>query len=196
MNMLPSEFWLKKVKEKPWKTTQVRAVVVILAVLGIALILWPTTPNTAPSPSPAPREQSVLSESGPASTVLEKELSQILSQISGVGAVQAKLTLKSEGTKVYATNERIETRQTQEKDQSGTTRNITEQSSDRQLVLSNNTPVLEESKTPEIVGVLVIAEGAEDPAVEENLSQAVTGLLGLPASRVTVLPMEKGGIAQ
>jgi hypothetical protein len=110
MNMLPSEFWLKKVKEKPWKTTQVRAVVVILAVLGIALILWPTTPNTAPSPSPAPREQSVLSESGPASTVLEKELSQILSQISGVGAVQAKLTLKSEGTKVYATNERIETR--------------------------------------------------------------------------------------
>ncbi len=187
--MLPSEFWLKKVKEKPWKTTQITAAVVILAVLGIALILW----NPSPSPSSVPQQQSVTSEPDPGSAALEKELSQMLSQISGVGAVQTKLTFKSEGTKVYATNERVETRQTQEKDQNGTTRNITEQSSDKQLVLSNNSPVLEESKTPEIVGVLVIAEGAADPAIEENLSQAVTGLLGLPASRVTVLPMEKGG---
>lgn len=192
--MLPSEFWLKKVKEKPWKTTQVRAAVVVLAIVGIALILWPTNP--APSPSTTPREQTAVPEPSPGSAALERELSQVLAQIKGVGAVQTKLTLKSEGTKVYATNERVETRQTQEKDQNGTTRNITEQSSDRQLVLSSNTPVLEESKRPEIVGVLVIAEGASDPAIEENLSQAVTGLLGLPASRVTILPMEKGGNAQ
>lgn len=191
---MPSEFWLKKVKEKPWKTTQVRAAVVVLAIVGIALILWPTNP--APSPSTTPQKQSAVPEPSPQSDALERELSQVLAQIKGVGAVQTKLTLKSEGTKIYATNERVETRQTQEKDQNGTTRNITEQSSDRQLVLSNNTPVLEESKRPEIVGVLVIAEGASDPAIEENLSQAVTGLLGIPASRVTILPMEKGGNAQ
>ncbi|MGE5544348.1 MAG: hypothetical protein ACM3UW_05180 [Bacillota bacterium] len=191
--MLPSEFWLKKVKEKPWKTTQVRAAAVVLAIVGIALILWPTSP--APSPSPAPQERSAVPAPGPDTAAMERELSQVLSQISGVGAVQAKLTLKSDGARIYATNERVETRQTQEKDQNGTTRNITEQSSDRQLVLSNNSPVLEESKAPEIVGVLVIAEGAADPAIEENLSQAVTGLLGIPASRVTVLPMEKGGNA-
>lgn len=192
--MLPSEFWLTKVKEKPWKTTQVKAAAVVLAIAGIALILWPTSP--APSPSPAPQKQSTVTVPGSDSAAMETELSRLLSQISGVGAVQTKLTLKSDGAKVYATNERVETRQTQEKDQSGTTRNTTEQSTDRQLVLSNNAPVLEESKAPEIVGVLVIAEGAADPEVEENLSQAVTGLLGIPASRVTVLPMEKGGNTQ
>lgn len=190
--MLPSEFWLKKVKENPWKTTRIRAVVVVLAIVGIALILW----NPAPSPSPAPQEQLPDSAPGSQSATMEKELAQLLSQISGVGAVQTKLTLKSEGARVYATNERVDTRYIQEKDPNGTSRNTTEESTDRQLVLSNNTPVLEESKAPEIVGVLVIAEGAADPAVEESLSQAVTGLLGIPASRVTVLPMEKGGDVQ
>lgn len=192
--MLPSEFWLKKVKDRPWKTPQIRAAVIVLAIIGIALILWPTSP--APAPSTTPQEKSFAPASHPGRVALEKELSQVLSQIRGVGLVQTKLTLNSEGSQVYARNERIETRQTQEKDRNGTTRDITEQSSDRQLVLSNNAPVLEESKAPEIVGVLVIAEGAADPAVEESLSQAVTGLLGLPASRVTVLPMEKGGTAQ
>ncbi|MGI6514203.1 MAG: hypothetical protein GX052_06180 [Syntrophomonadaceae bacterium] len=189
--MLPSAFWLQRVREKPWKSSQIKAVAAILAIIGIALILWPTSP--APSPSSTPQGQQSLPLPGHESTALEKDLSQVLSRISGVGAVQVKLTLKSQGIKVYATNERVETRQTQEKDQSGTTRNITEQSSDRQLVLSNNSPVLEESKAPEVVGVLVIAEGAANPAVEESLSQAVTGLLGIPASRVTVLPMERGG---
>ncbi len=188
--MLPSEFWLKKVKDQPWKTPKIKAVVVVLALIGIALILWPTSP--APSPSATPSEQSAVPPPGAGSEAMEKELSLVLSQISGVGAVRTKLTLNSEGTQVYARTERTETRQTRETDRNGTTRNITEQSSDRQLVLSNNTPVLEESKTPEIVGVLVVAEGADDPAVEESLTQAVTGLLGISASRVTVLPMEKG----
>ncbi|NLW43840.1 MAG: hypothetical protein GXY92_01500 [Syntrophomonadaceae bacterium] len=188
--MLPSASWLQRSREKHWKSSQVKVIAAILAVIGIALILWPTSP--APSPSSVPQGQS-LSMPGYDSAALEKDLSRVLSRISGVGLVQVKLTLESEGTKVYATNERVETRQTQEKDQNGTTRNITEQSSDRQLVLSNNSPVLEESKAPEVVGVLVIAEGAFDPAVQESLSQAVTGLLGIPASRVTVLPMERGG---
>lgn len=189
--MLPSEFWLKKVKEKPWQTPQIRAAVVVLAIIGIALLLWPTSPS--PSPSATPQEQASLPQPGWDGSALEKELDQFLAQIDGVGRVQTKLTMSSDGSKVYATNERSETRITQEKDRNGTTREITEQSSDRQLVLSNNTPVLAESKAPEIVGVLVVAEGAADPAVEESLSQAVTGLLGIPASRVTVLPMEKGG---
>jgi len=188
--MLPTASWLQRGREKPWKNVQVKVIAAIIAIIGIALILWPTSPS--PSPSSTPQEQQSLPVPGHQSAALEKDLSQALSRISGVGAVQVKLTLKSEGIKVYATNERVETRQTQEKDQSGTTRNITEQSTDRQLVLSNNAPVLEESKAPEVVGVLVIAEGAADPAVEESLSQAVTGLLGIPASRVTVLPMERG----
>jgi len=190
MTMLPTPSWLQRGREKPWEKVQVKVIAAIIAIIGIALILWPTSPS--PSPSSTPQEQQSLPMPGTQSAALEKDLSRALSQISGVGAVQVKLTLKSEGIKVYATNERVETRQTQEKDQSGTTRNITEQSTDRQLVLSNNSPVLEERRTPEVVGVLVIAEGAADPAVEESLSQAVTGLLGIPASRVTVLPMERG----
>ncbi|NLB17260.1 MAG: stage III sporulation protein AH, partial [Syntrophomonadaceae bacterium] len=104
------------------------------------------------------------------------------------------ITLESDGYRIFASNERRETRQTQEKDGSGTTRDIIEKTEDRQLVLSNNVPVLEESKAPEVIGVLVVAQGADDPAVEECVSQAVTGLLGISASRVTVLPMNKGGV--
>lgn len=184
--------WQDRIKGMLGRNSRMKITVVVLALLGMALILW--SPSSAPPPSNNPQDQSTTAPSSGDKAVLEKELSQILAQISGVGAVQTKVTLDSDGYRIYASNERRETRQTQEKDGSGTTREIVEKSEDRQLVLSNNAPVLEESKAPEVVGVLVVAEGADDPAVEECLSQAVTGLLGISASRVTVLPMNKGGV--
>lgn len=185
--------WQDRLKSILGKSPQMKVTVAILTLIGMALILW--SPSSAPPPpSNSSQDQNTIATSSFDKAVLEKELSQILSQISGVGAVQTKVSLESDGYRIFASNERRETRQTQEKDGSGTTRDIIEKTEDRQLVLSNNVPVLEESKAPEVIGVLVVAEGADDPAVEECVSQAVTGLLGISASRVTVLPMNKGGV--
>jgi stage III sporulation protein AG len=123
----------------------------------------------------------------------DNELAQVLSGIEGVGRVRVEISFKSDGFRAYASNDRVETRKTEERAKDGTIRNITEENTNRELVMANSSPVLEEVKTPEVVGVLIIAEGADDPAIQEQVVNAVTGLMGISASRVTVLPMNKGG---
>ena len=45
---------------------------------------------------------------------------------------------------------------------------------------------------PEILGVLVVADGAQDPQVKENLAQATATLLDISPHRVRVMPREGG----
>jgi stage III sporulation protein AG len=56
----------------------------------------------------------------------------------------------------------------------------------------SDTPVVVSQTSPEIAGVLVLADGANDPVLKEKLVQAVETVLDLPAYKVIVLP-RKGG---
>jgi len=49
-------------------------------------------------------------------------------------------------------------------------------------------PVVLYSRRPRVAGVLVVAEGARDPAVRRLLLEAVTTLLDVPPHRVSVVP--------
>ncbi|MDP4160888.1 MAG: stage III sporulation protein AH, partial [Bacillota bacterium] len=42
---------------------------------------------------------------------------------------------------------------------------------------------------PEVAGVLIIAEGARDPNVREEIHTAVQTLLNIPSSKITVRVM-------
>lgn len=190
--MSAAETWLKEAGEKPWANPRIRILVAIMAVVGAALLLW--SPGQTPASKNSSQPPAAAAEND--STYLESELAEALSGINGAGEVKTQISLVSDGYRSFASNERREIRKTQEKDPNGTVRNITEENLDQELVMSNNSPVLQESKQPEIAGVLVIAEGADDPMVTESLAQAVTGLLNISASRVTVMPMSKGGDQQ
>ncbi|HCF51291.1 MAG TPA: stage III sporulation protein AG, partial [Syntrophomonas sp.] len=52
--------------------------------------------------------------------------------------------------------------------------------------------LLVEEKTPEVLGVLVVAAGASNVAVKEQLSSATATLLNIPLHRVMVVA-GKGG---
>ena len=77
--------WQDRLKSILGKSPQMKVVVVVLALIGMALILW--SPSSAPPPSNSSQDQNTIAPSIGDKAVLEKELSQILSQISGVGAV-------------------------------------------------------------------------------------------------------------
>ncbi|MGE5405348.1 MAG: hypothetical protein ACM3PP_10485 [Candidatus Saccharibacteria bacterium] len=189
--MFSGDFRLQDVKEMAMQRPGLRMLLAILVVAGVALILLPSgTPE--PSTTSAVKTATATT-SGNSAQSIENELNQVLQEIDGAGLVTTRVTLASDGEKSYASNDRRETRKTQEKDPDGTTRSITEENIDRELVMANSAAVPVENKSPVIKGVLVVAEGAADPAVAENLAQAVTGLLGIDASRVRVLPMESEG---
>ncbi|MGE5396094.1 MAG: hypothetical protein ACM3MK_01010 [Chitinophagales bacterium] len=186
---MTSEFWTRDIKMGNFKGQPAKILVIFLALIGILLILWPgfnRAPKTQVSTTAATNSDTIDASD------YENELAGMLQEINGAGQVKVKVSLVSEGTRSYATNDHQETRKTTEKEQNGVTRQISEENVEHELVMANNAPVLVENKSPEITGVLVIAEGAGDSSVAEALTQAVTGLLGIPASRVTVLPMESG----
>ncbi len=131
---------------------------------------------------------------------LESQLQGILEQVSGAGRVAVRVSLKNSPLKELATNTKTTRRSIEEKDQSGGTRVTTDSNEDAQLVMARNAqlnggeaPVVVRESQPEILGVVVVAAGANDPQVRARFIQAVQTLWGLAPHQVQVLPMETEG---
>lgn len=119
---------------------------------------------------------------------LEKQLEAILTQMDGVGEVSVSITYSEGLTREYAVNTNQTEKEIQEKDGSGGTRITTEKAETGEVVMGtgNQEPVLLRESMAKIQGVLVVAQGADDPLVKERLFEAVQSLLQVPAHRVTV----------
>ncbi|MGI6225442.1 MAG: stage III sporulation protein AH [Peptococcales bacterium] len=127
---------------------------------------------------------------------LAQKLENILGQIAGVGEVAVNLTLESSAEYHYATNHKVDKTQVSERAQDGSTRATDETREDTQLVMKNMTqgqdePVIVKEIRPQVVGVMIVAQGANDLLIKEKISSAVQTLLDIPAHRVTVLPKGK-----
>jgi stage III sporulation protein AG len=127
---------------------------------------------------------------------LEQRLENILSKIKGVGKVEVTLLLASGPRYDYAVNVSTIEKQVDEKDQSGGIRTTTEVTEDGQLVIvrsdrvGGEEPVVAQEYKPEIQGVLVVADGAENPKIKSNLLNAITTILDLDPHKVDIQSKE------
>ncbi|NLU50519.1 MAG: hypothetical protein GXX09_08945 [Syntrophomonadaceae bacterium] len=160
-------------------------ILALLAVVGVTLLLWPVsvTPEAGVEEAPVQGEP-VAGDSVRAA--MEAELSGILSRMNGVGRVNVSLTLASGGVRTYALNNREESREVEE----GTSKTREINRTSDIAVSGNQSPILIEQRAPIVTGVLVVADGAVNPLVREQLTDAVVTLLGVPAHKVRVLPRE------
>ena len=104
------------------------------------------------------------------SAYLEKKLANILSKLEGVGKVNVMVTLENSVEKVTATNTTQSKESIIENDGEGGTRQVQREDLTLQVVTRGNDGsllVVKEIK-PTVLGVIVIAEGADDPEVKEN----------------------------
>jgi stage III sporulation protein AG len=126
--------------------------------------------------------------------ILEKDLAAMLHRVKGVGEVAVFVTLDSGPVYQYGENEETTGRSTREEDSGGGSRSIEETTVSRQIVVTreNNTdkPVITREIQPAIRGVIVIAEGAENPVLREQIARALQAGLNIAAHRITVLPMK------
>lgn len=114
---------------------------------------------------------------------IERRLSEILSKVEGAGKVSVMVFADTGGEQVPAYNNEQDTRNEERTD--GRSSEISET---RQLVLSgNDEPVILKVIIPEIQGVVVVAEGADDILIKAQLNNAVCTLLGIPEHRVQIL---------
>lgn len=175
----------------------------LLLVFGVGLLLlvvsgsWFSPRNSPQASEPVSSVKSLPVASDdltPVEKELEERLAAILSAVDGAGSVRVTVTLKAGVEHVYAQNINKQDRTIQEKDQGGGNRTTNELNEQDNLVLlqaangGKDEPVVVKERHPEIAGVLVLAEGVNDPRLREKLMQAVETVLDIPSYRVMVLP--------
>lgn len=118
--------------------------------------------------------------------IVEKKLVNILKKLEGVEDVHVMLTLEDSVERVPAANTTTTKESTKETDSEGGIREVIREDKSNQLLnVADDITVLKE-KNPNIKGVIVIAKGAEDPVVLENIYLAVQTVLGLTSNKVEV----------
>ncbi|MDI3508625.1 MAG: stage sporulation protein [Clostridiales bacterium] len=173
-----------------WLTVLIMAVVISLAVSEFS-----KPPAGAGLPDDTENDMPSVTASSDYGEALETELADILSKVDGVGSVSVMITFESDGEKVPATDVQRSTKTTEEKDNQGGDRTIIEETDDSKHVILNqqgaSQPMIIKELAPKIRGVIVVAEGAEDVAVQADVSHAVQTVLDVPAHKVTVFAMKK-----
>lgn len=127
---------------------------------------------------------------------MENRMKEILSLIAGVGRVELVITLDQGPEYVYNFNSAVTNNRTEEKDNAGGTRSVTDTSNTNNMVVArtkdgDERPIMRTEKAPTIKGVLVVAEGAENPRVNTELTRAVNTVLGVDLYKIYVLPYKR-----
>lgn len=161
----------ERIKNNKW--------IAVIFIIGIGLMLLPAEKNTAKSEPQKVSEESFAEYK----SNMENDLRKIISDIKGAGKVSVMITLGDNGNTYFATDETDSTSERNgEKSREKQTRHILKS------VASNVDEPLVRGKTPpQISGVLICAEGADDAKVKNNIVCAVEALVGVKSHRVEVL---------
>lgn len=169
--------------------------VVLLIIAAVMFIL--TGKEEKPVMSQVPLDQPTAALPSPSSEIavleknLEEKIAASLEKIKGVGKVKVLVTFNSGLKKEYARDENVTKRTSKETDKEGGVRETVEITENNQLVVpGNSSPVVVMEQRPQVAGVLVIAQGASDPKIKEQLFHAVRILLDIQPSKISVVPME------
>ena len=77
----------------------------------------------------------------------------------------------------------------------GVTRVNSQETDGDKIVMSNSSngsePVILKTEKPEVLGVMVVAEGAEDSKIKYEITKAISSLYNISVDKVNVLAMKK-----
>ena len=173
--------WTKEEKNKKFVIALVLAVVLVIGLTFLPLN------NKQNQPITTTIKQVTTSNEEDYSTALEKKLTNMLSKMEGAGAVSVMVTIESNEEKILAEDKSCNSQRTEEKDQAGGTRMTDSIQQTNDVVLQNgNTPYVVKEYAPKIRGVFILAEGAENSAVKNQITEAVSKLLDVPVHKISV----------
>ena len=123
---------------------------------------------------------------------LEKRTEETLRHVEGVGEVEVMITLRSTGQKIVEKGQQSSSQSTEETDSAGGTRSTEESSSDKTSVYEQGTdgsqiPYVTKEISPEVEGVVVIADGGDNAVVVRNITEAVQALFGVEAHKIKIM---------
>lgn len=124
----------------------------------------------------------------------EEEMERILSQVQGVGKVDVMLTMAASEEKRMLKNETSSQESTQETDSSGGSRNSSSSNLQTDSVLvddgESKEPYVVQIQSPQIEGVVVVAEGAGKGTINNEIIEAVKALFSIEPHKIKVMKMQ------
>ncbi|MBC7960790.1 MAG: hypothetical protein H7X94_13105 [Vallitaleaceae bacterium] len=128
------------------------------------------------------------------SDVIKEQLEKELTKIEGVGKVDVMLTMKTKGEMVLGKDTPTTSSTSTEVDHEGGSRESKDNDLGQSTVIIRNgdgseQAIVVKEYLPEVSGILIIAEGGDDPIVKNDLINAAKVLLDLPAHKIEVMKM-------
>lgn len=162
-----TEFIVKLKKDK--KT----ALIIFSAILGMLLILFSGTPAEKTEKASESKTEEMIE--------WEEKLQKLLSSVEGAGRVKVMITYETSDEEVFAYNKDESFRENEEKF-----------SSDYILVENNGSETGLRLKTvyPEVKGVAVVCDGADDPVTKEQIISVISALFDISTKNISVVSAE------
>lgn len=168
-----------------------RKIIIIAGLIGIAFIfISGLFKGNTVSPNVSSSQPTVTAEQYAAQ--LESSITDIVTRIQGVGTAKVLVTLEQSKQYVYATEEKKSNQTTEDKSGSSTTKNEANDNTETKYILVEDAdgaqralPITEVQ--PIVKGVVVVCDGGDNPAVQQNVITAVTTALNITTVRVCVI---------
>ena len=173
---------------KKLKKEQVLIGALAVILLIVILIPVPKEKGETEGNAAAVAVQEVTNVSG---NSMEEQLKEVLQKISGVGLVEVFITYEDGGKIVIEKDESVSEELVQEADSNGGTRTTTTTRNDRETVYDGaESPYVIQELSPTVKGVLVVAQGAGNVSVKNQIQQTIEALFGLDAHKISIMKME------
>ncbi|MCL2572889.1 MAG: hypothetical protein FWE11_10875 [Defluviitaleaceae bacterium] len=174
---------------------------VMIAAAGVLLMLWGRGERQSPEPQ-KPEERPVVTTTEEPQPVqltrpertLEEELEAFLSLVAGAGQVRVMVSALGDRETIFAVDSTSSNSHIQEEDAGGGTRDQRQHSTQTQTVIITDRngidqPLVLREIAPRVEGIVIIAQGGDDPFVRDALTRAAQAVLGVEIHMIQVLTM-------
>lgn len=124
----------------------------------------------------------------------EERLSALLSSVKDAGKVQVMITVESTTRKNVLQDGSMETEQVTETDSAGGSRTSVSEKKEGTTVFHDiqgiSTPYILSEAYPQVIGVVVLAQGSGTGTVDLDILHAVQVLFDLPAHKIKIMKMK------
>ncbi|MDG5470766.1 hypothetical protein P6709_03330 [Jeotgalibacillus sp. ET6] len=190
--------WIASSRD-PTSNRKFQLVMILIVAGALMMLLQGTKPPEQELPS---NPADIVSENAASSDEsirnmekdLEKQLGDILKKALGTNEVNVMVNLATSERKIYEKNETLQQDQStdqRENEQSSMDR----RSSTRELVLGNQgqngDPILSYVEKPTVLGVMIVAEGADHIKVKKWIIESVARVLDISTHRVAVVSTQQ-----
>ena len=187
--------WWEQIRSFGKQRKKEQLLTAVLVVVILLLAFWPSAADHEEQEKQQTEEVQTQVEATETNAderkKLEDDLKRILLQVDGVGEVDVAVTMESTGRKLVEKDVPLSESSVDETGNGTNSKKESKNSEEATVYLENadgtKAPYVVEETMPVVRGVLVVAQGADDPQVVAEIKEAAMALFHLEAHKIKVM---------